>query len=245
MNSNLLEKIQALLTKADCTEFEAEAESFYAKAQQLMLENAIDEQMLRSVMTGAQTREVPTSRIVHYSMEDRYVPGKRKIISAVCRTNRVKLVYREGEDKRAYVPGHANRRWQWTAVLIGFASDLDYVEVLFASLMLQSSSEARRQGFRTTSEVSSFMVGFAEVVGRRLEEFNTKFVAGDHSKALALRDRSLDVDAKLRELYPKTGKMKQKGARDERANMAGRARGEYADVSGGRRNLGATKAIGS
>jgi hypothetical protein len=244
MNQGLMEKIQALLAKADATEFEAEAESFYAKAQQLMLENAVSEQLVRSLAGG--TREMPVSRVIHYSVEDRCVPGKLRIFAAVCATNRVKFVLNERDDRRNDVfKGGYYRRNQWTAIAVGFASDIDYVETLFASLFIQAVSESRRRGFRTCREQTAFMIGFAETAKVRLEEFNASFVnETSHGNALALRDRSQDVTDKYCEMFPRTKMRASTAQGDARAQFSGRQAGSEANVSSGRRNLGTTRVLG-
>ena len=59
VDEKALRLIRAMLAKAEATNFEAEAESFTAKAQELMTRHSIDAAMMASAAKGAGLRSVP------------------------------------------------------------------------------------------------------------------------------------------------------------------------------------------
>jgi hypothetical protein len=153
-----LERIRALLAKAESTEFEAEAESLVAKAQELMTRHAIDAALLSAHTAGKRSGERPTGRRI--GVEDPYAQAKMHLLSEIGRASRCRTVWSKNFG---------------FATVFGFEGDLISVELLYTSLLLQARNSMTRTGemggrTRSRSFRQSFLVGFATRIGRRLEE---------------------------------------------------------------------------
>ena len=79
----MLNRIRTLLAKAEATEFAAEAETFTAKAQDLMTRHAIDEALLRAA--GDQPIEIEGVRV---HIHNPYATEKVQLLNQVARANR-------------------------------------------------------------------------------------------------------------------------------------------------------------
>ena len=156
IDDKVLEKVRALLAKAESTTFEEEANALTAKAQELMARHAIDIAMLDStsaVRVGAAARRI--------HIDDPYVDAKSSLLSAVAEENRCRAIT---TTSLGFV------------TVLGFDSDLDIVELLFTSLLIQATSAMLAAGkvsdssgrSRTKSFRQSFLVAFASRIGERL-----------------------------------------------------------------------------
>ena len=153
----VLARVRALLSKAESTSFEAEAESLTAKAQELMARYAIDGALARSQAPRA---EAPTMRRI--AVDDPYARAKSELLVVTARANDVRCVW---DDEFALMS------------VVGFARDLEAVETLFTSLLVQASRAMLAKGSvrapwgasRTRSFRQSFIVAFASRIGERLE----------------------------------------------------------------------------
>jgi hypothetical protein len=155
-NERILGKVRGLLAKAESTEFADEAEALSARAQELMTKYSIDHALL-AAQAGRQdepaTRRVP--------VDGPYEVAKASLLSAVAKANRCRTVLYE--------------RLGMSAV-IGFDADLDAVELLFTSLLVQANSAMLRAGAkrdrygrsRTRAFRQSFLVAYAVRIGERL-----------------------------------------------------------------------------
>ena len=114
----MLAKIRALLSKAEATTFTEEAEAFTAKAQDLMTRYAIDEALLED---SAGEGEVIARRI---HIDNPYAQAKVQLLSTVGAINRVRVVWDEHHGM---------------ASVVGMAADLQLVEMLFTSLLVQAT----------------------------------------------------------------------------------------------------------
>lgn len=127
-----LRRVQALLAKAESTEFPAEAETLLAKAQELMARHAIDEAMLRS--TGSTRRADVVSETV--VVEPPYASARSALLGAVARANDCRLVMaRSGRGAQH-------------CVLVGHRSDVDGSITLFAALSLHATRSMLAEGAR-------------------------------------------------------------------------------------------------
>ncbi len=183
-NSKIVSRVQALLAKAESTEFPEEAEALFSKAQELMARHSIDEVLARQ----RSTTDRPGMRIVQ--MEAPYASAKFTLISAVGRANDVQVV------------GDANYRM----TMFGYATDLDAVELLFASLVVQATRSMFRVpredvGSRVKAFRHAFLVAFAHRVGQRLHEARARTEAAVVSERGAglvpLLDAKRDAIAQL------------------------------------------------
>lgn len=193
-NTRVLEKVRALLAKAESTTFPEEAEALSAKAQELMARHAIDSAM---VATGA-GGDGPTG--VRVPVDDPYAGAKSILLSEVAAANRCRAVWSKGLG---------------FSTVLGFESDLEFVDVLYTSLLVQATSamvaagsQVDRSGrSRTRSFRQAFLLAYASRIGQRLREAEAAgraAAAEEYGEALVpvLADRSAAVRAAEAEAFP-------------------------------------------
>jgi hypothetical protein len=184
-----------LLAKAEGTDFPAEAEAFTSKAQELMSRHAIDTAMLtndRPFDLGTDVR----SRRIH--IDNPYAAEKAQLLGAVSVANQGRVVWDE--------------QFGW-ATVVGFPVDLDLIELLFTSLLIQLTraiSDAGRSGGRSKSPSfrRAFVLSYAIRIGERLAE--AQHVARDqaaqqYGTALVpvMAARTEAVDQITEQLFPR------------------------------------------
>ncbi|WP_433235311.1 DUF2786 domain-containing protein [Streptosporangium sp. CA-135522] len=129
----------------------------------------------------------------------------------------------------------------------GYRSDLDAVQMLYASLALQMSKEVAavtptgRKSLSTARK--DFMAGFSSRVREKLRDAEKQAVdaaptpaAGSRSTDLVLRDRQAAVDAYFEKMTPNVGAVKTRKVNDRDAYFAGREAGDRADLGASSRN---------
>lgn len=224
----VLNKIRGLLTKAESTEFVEEAETFTAKAQELMTRYAISAALLHSAAPGS-----PTVRSRRIHLENPYVKEKVHLLTAIGDANRVRTVWFDRFG---------------IATAVGSPVDLDQVDLLFTSLLIQAtramqeSSPRAQRGARTTSFRKAFLFGFAVRIGQRLKEAGkraTTEVAAESDVPVAellpvLAARSAAVDAEFDRLFPTTKASRSRPV-DAGGWYAGRSAADDASLSPGER----------
>ncbi len=225
-DADLLRRVRALLAKAESTEFDAEAEALSAKAQELMARHRIDRAMLAEGDRGA-TDDVAGRRIW---IDDPYANPKFLLLSGVARANGAHAVW--------------SSRLGFSTVF-GFAAELEVIEELFTSLLVQANAALRREGpkvdewgrSRTKRFRRSFLVAYAYRIGERLEEAVAQTVVEIAEEAgtdlvpiLAARDEA--VDAVLQATFPKLGRVRT-SVSDAEGVYAGRFHADQADLSTG------------
>jgi len=159
IEERVLRRIRALLAKAESTTFPAEAETFTAGAQALMARHSIDHAMLATHDAGSS--DAPIGRRI--GIENPYEVPKAMLLGAVAEANRCRTVWSRGLG---------------FSTAIGFPADLDAVELLFTSLLVQATTAmmqagSRTDGYgrsRTRSFRQSFLMGYASRIGHRLAE---------------------------------------------------------------------------
>jgi hypothetical protein len=181
-----------LLAKAESTDFDDEAEALSAKAQELMSRYALDRALIDH-QHGV--RQQATLRRIW--LDNPYVTAKAMLVDAVANANRCRTVL-AGE-------------WGY-ATVVGDQVDLQLVELLATSLLLQASramlstgSQLSRSGVsRTRSYRQSFLVAYADRIGERLRSTNeASQSASDAGKLLpVLSARSRVVDDLLEQRFP-------------------------------------------
>jgi len=171
VETRYLERVRALLAKAESTGFDEEAEAFTAKAQELMTRHSIDAALLASHAEGTQAGEQPTG--VRIGVDDPYAQAKGYLLTVVGEASRCRTV----------LSPHFG-----FATIFGFEADLGSVELLYTSLLLQARramEDIGRTGKRARSRSfrQSFLVGFATRIGDRLRESAEATVAdADHEQ---------------------------------------------------------------
>lgn len=151
----ILAKIRALLAKAESTSFDAEAEALTAKAQELMTRHRID----RAVAD----RQIANDEVVgrRIWIDNPYPEAKSALLAGIATANGCRAVWTKNIG---------------FATVFGFADELDGIEELFTSLLVQATAALRREGSkldhhgrsRTTRFRRSFLVAFAERISQRL-----------------------------------------------------------------------------
>ncbi|MEV5746783.1 DUF2786 domain-containing protein [Actinoallomurus sp. NPDC052308] len=150
----MLDRIQALLAKAESTEFPEEAEALTARAQELMARHRVDAVLL-AARTG-RAGDGPVGR--RLPIDSPYEAPKALLLGAVADANRCRVAW---------------SRSLGFGTVLGFPADLDAVELLFTSLLVQATSalvhedgdRARTRAFRR-----SFLASYAVRIGERLAE---------------------------------------------------------------------------
>jgi hypothetical protein len=192
-DQRMLSKIRALLAKAESTEFAEEAEALSARAQELMAKYSIDHALLAA---EAGRKDEPAGR--RLPVDNPYEAAKSSLLSAVAKANRCRSIRYGGLGLCA---------------VIGFAADLDAVELLFTSLLVQANTAMLRAGAkrdrygqsRTRAFRQSFLIAYAIRIGERLagvaEQAERDAAAQTPGRSLlpvlAARDQAVDdaVDA--------------------------------------------------
>lgn len=249
LQSKVLEKVRKLLAQAESAskfgteEGNHEAEVFMGKAQELIAENAITQAMLNE--GNAKDRgEVITRNL---RVEAPHAKIKCSLLNQIGKVNHVQTIMSSGSGKHV------------TAIMVGFESDLDSVDLLFTSLLIQVTNEvmdlkadspdyysAAQKAVATNNFRYSFLAGFTEKIRERLREAQKMAEAKvqesySSSVALVLADRNQMVSAKVKELFPHLGTSRSRRSRDGRGYAAGQAAGSRANI--GQKGLKSRKAL--
>ncbi|MCL7460430.1 DUF2786 domain-containing protein [Micromonospora echinofusca] len=191
MSDAMLSKVRKLLAQAEdpaCTP--AESAAFTAKATELIARYGVD----RALLAARDPASDPVGdRVVEVVAP--YARDKAGLLAAVADPLRCRCV------RRREGTGFAMH-------LFGFASDLERVELLFTSLLVQAAhglaGAEPPAGAHVAAFRRSWLAGFAHVVGVRLRAAEAGAVAeaGAPSVALVLADRSDRVRHRVAEVYP-------------------------------------------
>ncbi|MEU9036868.1 DUF2786 domain-containing protein [Streptomyces sp. NPDC048352] len=220
----MLGRIRALLAKAEATTYPEEAEALSAKAQELMARHTVDEALL--AVRGGGPAQVPGA--CRIGVEPPYEEAKAVLLDAVATANRCRAVWNSGFE---------------FSTVVGFESDLEAVELLYTSLLVQGTAAmtraeaAQRAGGRKRTKTfrQSFLLAYASRLGRRLAETaeHTATEAPDNLPALVARD--VAVGARADEMFPRTTTTRLRGATDHAGWEDGTAAADAAHVGGGRK----------
>ncbi len=189
-DSTMLHKVRALLAKAESTEYEEEASSLTAKAQELMTRHSIDYALLASTK---ESRDEPVG--IRIPIDNPYDEAKAALLDNVAKANSCRPVYSK----------HLG-----FSTVIGLAADVAAVELLFTSLLVQGTAAMMRTGShdgsdrrsRSRSFRQSFLYAYASRIGERLQAAADEIyrtAAKDRGVALVpvMRAKTEAVDAKF------------------------------------------------
>lgn len=192
-DAKVLSRVRGLLAKAEATEFTEEAEALSAKAQELMsrysLHHAIRDHQRSDAM------EVVARRIW---IDNPYVVAKSALVQSVATANRCRMVCAE---KIGFV------------AVIGADCDVDFVELLSTSLLVQANRAMLAAGrgtngrqTRTRSFRQSFLLSYAARIGERLTATSATVATEMDRDALlpVLAARSQATDDLTDRLFPTT-----------------------------------------
>ncbi|MEU3426216.1 DUF2786 domain-containing protein [Streptomyces gardneri] len=221
----MLTRIRALLAKAEATGYPEEAEALTAKAQELMARHSLDEATLAA---GAPSPETPGA--IRIGVEPPYEQAKAILLDAVATANHCRAVWNEAYG---------------FSTVVGFEADLDPVELLYTSLLVQGTAamtraeaEQRAGGRkRTKSFRQSFLLAYANRLGSRLSATSRRVAAEAPTLLPALASRDLAVTNRTDELFPETRSTRVRAAWDEEGWTHGATAADKAGLHPHRRHL--------
>jgi Protein of unknown function (DUF2786) len=229
LTEDVLARVRKLLAVAEHPNTPPEeADNAARAAERMIAKHAIDTALLEAAAT---THSRPASRTM--VVEAPYASAKVTLAGVVASAHGVRAISVRGP---AGPP---------TVVLVGFEADLQVVDLLYTSLLLQATTSVRRQTESGRAFRRAFLIGFAAEVGERLKEARREAVAevGSASSALVLRNREHEVDAAVREQFPRL-RTSRTTVSDRGGLIAGRRSGANADLAAGPRLGGRSRSIG-
>ncbi|MGW2614397.1 DUF2786 domain-containing protein [Streptomyces sp. NPDC001500] len=203
-HSRMLTRIRALLAKAEATGFPQEAEALTAKAQELMARHSVDEALL-----DAQAPDPDAPGACRIGVEPPYEQAKAVLLDAVAAANHCRSVWNESFG---------------FSTVVGFEADLEAVELLYTSLLVQAQSAmakaeaAQRAGGRKRTKTfrQSFLAAYAHRIGVRLGEIAAAAeTAVDDALLPVLATRAVAVTAATDRMFPQTVSTRLRGVTDE------------------------------
>jgi hypothetical protein len=226
VDERILARVRALLAKAESTPYPAEAETFTAGAQALMARHSIDHALLAA--SGQAPSDRPTGRRI--GVDNPYEAPKAMLLDAVASANRCRAVW--------------NRTLGFVTV-VGYLSDLDTVELLFTSLLVQATAGLTREGSRvdrsgrsrTRRFRQSFLISYAHRIRERLGETTREQTEAAVAEAGAdrllpvLASRSAAVDDAMTTLFPELTQTTAGTAWDQEGWAVGRAAADLASLN--------------
>lgn len=235
-DERILSRVRMLLAKAESTTFEAEAETFTAGAQALMARHSIDAALLSRDPRDGHAATGPRGRRI--GVDNPYEGPKAVLLQAVASANRCRMVW---------------SRELGFATVVGFEADLDAVELLFTSLLVQAtrtlaaagSRSDQHGGSRTRSFRQSFLSAFADRIGERLHEATAHEEQAAVAESIGGRElvpllaaRAEEVDEQLGTWFPEVRQARVPAARDAEGWHHGRSAADRAQL-GTARGVGA------
>jgi hypothetical protein len=160
VSTRTLERIRALLAKAESTTFPEEAETYTAKAQELMARHSIDAALIEAATGHSSSSSSPTG--IRIGVEAPYEMAKSILLGEVSKANRCQSVWSKALG---------------ACTVFGFPTDLELVELLYTSLLVQATAAMTAEGSRrdrhgrssTRSFRQAFLTAYATRIGERLK----------------------------------------------------------------------------
>ncbi|MBO1333823.1 DUF2786 domain-containing protein [Streptomyces sp. VRA16 Mangrove soil] len=216
-----LARIRALLAKAEATGYPPEAEALTAKAQELMARHSVDEAVLAS-----RTHAKDTPAACRIGVDAPYETAKAVLLDAVATANRCRAVW--------------NSAFGFSTV-VGFEADLEVVELLYTSLLVQADAamtraeaEQRAGGRKRTKTFrQSFLAAYAHRIGDRLAAVADQVVSGEGELLPVLAARDVAVAGRAEEMFPQTVTTRMRGVTDGAGWDEGGAAADRARIGGG------------
>ena len=234
VDQKALAKVRALLAKAESTQYPEEAELLSAKAQELMSRYSLHQAVLEH-----DSGRAPLVSGRRMWLDAPYLDAKALLVQEVATANRARTIWSSGIG---------------FATIIGADSDLDAIELLTTSLLVQANRAMLAEGRHTTrtgtsrtkSFRQSFLLAYATRIGERLAAADSTATAevgveigpaAARDAAKPSEDRLLPVlaaradatDALLEELFPHVVK-KGFSASNSAGWAAGRAAADQAQM---------------
>jgi hypothetical protein len=188
-----LARVRALLAKAESTDFDEEAEALSAKAHELITKYAL-ERLVDHERDGGS----PDLQVRRLWLDPPYVDAKAALVHEVATANRCRSAV---ADNLGF------------CLLVGAPDDLDAVELLVTSLLVQADAAMLRHGrrldgvsrSRTRSFRRSFLFAYAGRIGERLRTATETITVSEPQDLLpVLRDHEEKVAEAFSEALPHT-----------------------------------------
>lgn len=238
-DEGMIAKILALLAKAESTEFEAERDTYMAKAQELMLKHSVEQ----SQLTPQQAEQMMMKECAE--SRNKY---DQILLSAVCRSADVyHVIYAQAKRYGSAKSGGVTH-----GTLTGTQTDIRYVESLYASLLIQREIALKMSLHRGDkpewehgkSFNNSFRVNFAVAASAKMQEAKRTTVDSVPGMALVLVTKADKAMALARAQDPSIRSSSQKISNNSYAGAtAGTTAGRNADTSGGRNHVANQRAL--
>ncbi len=195
VDEKMLGRVRALLAKAEATEYPDEAEALSAKAQALMMRYS-----LREAVADHDSGRAAVAAARRVWIDNPYVAAKVALVQAVAQANRCRTVWIKDLG---------------CVVIVGSETDLDLVELLATSLLVQANRAMLLAGrrhdvrgqTRTKSFRLSFLIAYANRIGDRLSGASSAVTAelGRDERLLpVLAARNRAADEAFTRLFPAT-----------------------------------------
>lgn len=130
----IINKIQALLAKAESTEFGPERDAFQAKADQLMVKYAVEQYQLDQARKGRgeKPNAAPVTRdlLIPWTPNNKGGDAAYALFHQICYAVGVRALFRK------FSCGEGISTW-YVMTMVGYDAEISYVEMLFLSLRLQ------------------------------------------------------------------------------------------------------------
>jgi Protein of unknown function (DUF2786) len=194
VDEKMLARIRALLAKAESTEYPDEAEALSSKAQALMVQHS-----LREAVADHGRGRSPVAAARRMWIDNPYPAAKVALVQAIAEANRCRTVWIKDLG---------------CVVIVGSETDLNLVELLVTSLLVQASRAmllaGRRHDVRGQTRTKSFrfafLVAYAQRIGERLTATSSSVaeeLRRDDRLLPVLAARSRAADEEFTRLFPK------------------------------------------
>ncbi|WP_017624007.1 DUF2786 domain-containing protein [Nocardiopsis chromatogenes] len=229
-----LDRVRALLAKAESTEFPDEAEALTARAQAMMARHSIDEALL------AAGGPAPETVGVRLPVDTPYDEHKATLLNVVAEANHCRAVW---------------HRELGLCTVVGRPADVEGVELLATSLLAQAATAmvatgARRERVGRSNRKAfraSFWAAFADRIGERLErsaqeaerEAAAEHAAQGRDLVPLFAERRREVDAAVNRMFEGLTYSRVRGPADIDGWHAGRAAADDAALRARERIRGA------
>jgi hypothetical protein len=234
----IVERINKLLAKAERTDNSEEAEAFFSKAAALQSKHAIDEIMLNAA-AGNKRDDIITKE---YPLSGSYAKAHILMLHVLSKPLNCKVIqYKRGT--------------KITAKVHGFRSDIERLDILFSSVLIQAARQLKpwakehtHAGMTAAEKYQrrkSYLIGFGEGAAKKLQESMTTAVeeAKEPGVGLVLVDRKQQVEDSCRDTFGRLGRARATKT-DYAAVGHGQRAGRNADVGSSRVGPGNARALG-
>jgi uncharacterized protein DUF2786 len=213
-DTRVLDRVRALLAKAESTDFPAEAEAYSAKAQELIARHSIEE----ALTARDRVEVVPYAKRI--GVDHPYESEKAGLLDAVARANHCRTVW--------------SPEFGFSTVF-GFDADIDAVELVYTSLLVQANramvrdepakGKARIKAFRR-----SFLVAYSVRIGERLAQATRAEIEQHMDLLPVLRNRDLQVREAMDRVFPHTVRARGRRIDSLEGWDSGRAAADEAEI---------------